>query len=262
MKPLYVEAVGLIAPGLAGWSEALSVLRGEAPYIASELSPYAPQLLPPNERRRATASVRLAFRAAEDAMSRSAFSPSALAAVFATSEADTQVMHRICSGLAEPQPLVSPTDFHNSVHNAAAGYWSIAAACREPSISISGWDGSFALGLLESATLAHGDGSDVLLVAYDIVPPSPLSGVRPISAAVGTALVLTPQRSERSLAQLSLSLTADAGTEMQDSPLEALRRSNPAGRALPLLALLAQGLAGAVVLPCSGDALRIEVGLL
>ena len=47
-----------------------------------------------------------------------------------------------------PNGTISPTQFHNSVHNAAAGYWHIAAGSAAPSLSVGGHDGAFAAGLL------------------------------------------------------------------------------------------------------------------
>ena len=260
MKPLFVDAVGIAAGGLPDWAAAATVLRGEAPYAYADLPAHAPALLSANERRRATATVRLAFRAAEDAIATSRFGAHQLATVFSSSEADTPVMHRICSALATPQRLVSPTDFHNSVHNAAAGYWSIAAGCRAPSISLSAWDAGFAAGLLEAAALAEIDGHDVLLVAYDVPAPEPLHQKRPLSCSFGVAMVLTPNPGYGHRIDLHLLDAQASESRMQDPALEALRVGNPAARALPLLQLLAQRRAGAVTLPGSGHSrLRISV---
>ncbi len=260
MKPLFVEALGLAANGLPDWASGTAVLRGEAPYAYADLPAHAPALLPANERRRATATVRLAFQAAEDAIAGSRFAAHQLATVFSSSEADTPVMHRICSALATPQRLVSPTDFHNSVHNAAAGYWSIAAECRAPSISLSAWDSGFAAGLLEAAALAEVDGHDVLLVAYDIPAPEPLHEKRPLSCAFGIAMVLTTTPGLGHRIDLQLLDTKDSESRMQDPALEALRVGNPAARALPLLQLLAQQRAGIVTLPGTGHSLlRLSV---
>jgi hypothetical protein len=44
--------------------------------------------------------------------------------VFGSSDGDGTVLLRLLSALRGHQP-VSPTQFHNSVHNAPAGYWSI-----------------------------------------------------------------------------------------------------------------------------------------
>lgn len=248
MKPLYVAAIGIAAPGLAGWPQARAVLRGEQALVSEELPLYQPTLLPANERRRATPAVRLAFRVAEEAVAATDIAPSALAGVFATSEADTTILNRICSALASDGRAVSPTDFHNSVHNAAAGYWSIAASARLPSVTMAAYDATFVAGLLEACTLAHGENYDTLLAAYDIAPPWPLSEGRAIRCSAGVSLIVTPQLGAHSVASLRISSTADVSTRMTDAALESLRVANPALRALPLLQLLAQQQQGAVVL--------------
>lgn len=255
-------ALGLCMPGLPDWRSSLSMLRGETPYQAAERLPAPSNLLPPNERRRAPLAVRLAFAAAEDAMKNGALDPAQWATVFASSDADTPIIHRISSALAETARVVSPTDFHNCVHNAAAGYWGIAALCRLPSSSLSAWDASFAAGLIEAATLAHCERLPVLLVAYDIPPPVPLHATRPIAqpAAVALAIRASSSHDDAVLAHMSLRLEArGADTACTDAALEALRLGNPAARALPLLSLLATAKAGAVLLPTTSGSLRISV---
>ena len=253
MKPLYIESVGVCAPGLTNWQQAIPVLRGEQAYEASDPGLYQPQLLPPNERRRATAAVRLAFRVAEDAMSGTAFAPHELASVFASSEGDTGILHRLCTTLAEQQRAVSPTDFHNSVHNAAAGYWSIAAKAKRSSVSLSAFDASFSAGLLEAACLTLDEEIPVLLAAYDIRPPEPLYATRPLTESIGVALVLSAQPSMKALARIELHSTVHSSVAMENAALESLRLSNPAGRALPLLRLLALKISGVAVLDGTGD---------
>ena len=66
-----------------------------------------------------------------------------------SSDGDGEIVHRLCTALASPAAEVSPTDFHNSVHNAATGYWSIGAHSSAPSTALCAYDGSFAAGLLE-----------------------------------------------------------------------------------------------------------------
>ena len=253
MKPLYIESVGVCAPGLLNWQQAIPVLRGEQAYEASDPGVYQPQLLPPNERRRATAAVRLAFRVAEEAMSGTMLQPHELSSVFTSSEGDTGILHRLCSALAEPQRAVSPTDFHNSVHNAAAGYWGIAAQAKRPSASLSAFDASFCAGLLEAAGLALDEEIPVLLVAYDIRPPEPLYTTRPLAESIGVALVLSPQASTQALDRIEMHSTTQSSVVMENAALESLRLSNPAGRALPLLQLLANRKAGAVVVAGTSD---------
>lgn len=259
MKPLYLEAVGLAAPGLPGWGASRATLAGAAPYVPAELPPYAPALLPPNERRRATHVVRLAFRASEDALTGTSLPAADLATVFASSDGDTEVMHRINHALAQPQRMISPTDFHNSVHNAAAGYWSIAVGAKLPSTSLAAHDASFAAALTEAAALTLGDELNTLLTVCDMRMPVPLQAKRPIAVPFGVAFVLTPQRTARTLAVLQLEETQQPETTLADAGLESLRHANPAARALPLLQLLAAGAAGTAHLPAGGTTLSVTV---
>jgi hypothetical protein len=79
-----------------------------------------------------------------------------------------------------------------------------------------------------------------LLISYDTPYPHPLSAVRQIQGNVGVALLLSPIRNERSVAQLSISLSPAPANAMPNAALESLRCNNPSARALPLLALLAK----------------------
>lgn len=257
---IWLEAVGIAAPGLLGWANARDVLRGATDYTRSDLPPYAPSLLPPNERRRATPTVRIAFQAAEDAVQASTIPPAELATVFASSDADLNIIHRISLALTQTPRLVSPTDFHNSVHNAAAGYWSIAVGSREPSTTISAYDASFAAGLAETCMLVAIEQRNVLLVAFDLPPPQPLYAKRPIECVAGVALVLTHARTERSLARIECSQSREPPTTASTPQLEGLRRSNPAAAALPLLELIARGTSGRIALP-RGDAASLSVAV-
>jgi hypothetical protein len=136
---------------------------------------------------------------------------------------------------------MSPTRFHNSVHNAAAGYWCIAAESHAPSTSLCAHDASFAAGLLEAATQVTVDDAVVALIAYDHPYPEPMHRVRPITAPFGMALILTPRQSEQSLAAIDMDFVTGTTEEsiMQEGELEVLRRGIPAARGLPLLAALA-----------------------
>jgi hypothetical protein len=260
MKPssIHVRAVGLSAPGLPNWDEAQAVLRGDAPYIASEPPPYLPRLLPANERRRATPAIRQAFRVAEDATTVAGIDPERLATVFVSSDADLGIIHRTSSALAEPTRLVSPTDFHNSVHNAASGYWSIATRGRLPSTTLCAYDASFAAGLIDAATMVMAEDLDTLLVAYDVPGPPILDERRHFVCAAGSALVLSADG--EGAARLTLTIQPGRATALDDPALEALRLGNPALRALPLLQLLARRRAGTVFLEApAGAVLRIDV---
>ena len=260
MKAVFVEAVGLAAPGLPSWQQGAAILRGEQSYVDTPLPPHVPALLPANERRRATPAIKLAFQAAEDAMQGTTLRAANLATVFASSDADLGIIHRISLALTATPRLISPTDFHNSVHNAAAGYWSIAVGSRAASTTISAYDGSFAAGLLEASLLVQVDGCDTLLVAFDLPAPEPLHSKRPMACPAAAALLLTQRATTNTLAALSCEATSDAETLMTEQPLEQLRLGNPAARALPLLQRLASRSRERVVLPnANGRNLAVEL---
>jgi hypothetical protein len=262
MISVFVDAIGLCAPGLPDWESARTVLKGVAPYRPAPLPPAAPSLLPPAERRRAGATVRLALAVAQETIARAGVPPESIATVFASSDGDGENIHQICESLAAEAREISPTRFHNSVHNTAAGYWSIATGCRAPSNSVGGFDTPFARGLLEAAAQASVDARSVLLVAYDLPMPAPLYATRPLAAACCVGLLLSPAASAASVARLAMDLiavdTAPAG-EMSDANLEELRRGNPAARALPLLSALAAGDDREVVLEYGGSDLRLRI---
>jgi hypothetical protein len=205
-------------------------------------------MLPAAERRRAGVPIKLALAVGQEAFLQSVRAPSSAATVFTSSGGDNDNVHAINSILATAPREVSPTRFHNSVHNAAAGYWCIAAGTHEPSTSLCAYDASFAAGLLESATQVAVDNSVVALIAYDHPYPEPMKSVRPIAAAFGMALILTPEQSEKSLAVIELNFVSGKAQEtaMQDGGLEALRIGVPAARGLPLLAALSSGKASQI----------------
>lgn len=259
MIRVFIEGVGVIGPGLNGWPEARAVLAGAAHYEPGPVRPPPVALLPPAERRRAGTAVKLAIAAGIEALAQAARDPAEMAMVFAASGGDGETVDHILTALATPQREVSPTRFHNSVHNAPSGYWSVATGSQAPSTSLCAFDDSFASGLLEAAVQATTQDCPITLIAYDVPYPEPLHAARPIVAAFGTALVLTPRRSERVLASLTLTITdaAPPPTTMTNPLLERLRLGNPAARTLPLLGAIARGDAGTIRL----GRIDIEVAL-
>jgi len=265
-----IEGIGLLGPGLDSWTGSTALLEGRSPYIPRPTVLPIPDGLPPAERRRLGRVVKLALGVALQATSRAGADPAALPSVFASSGGDGQNCHEICEGLSLDERLISPTRFHNSVHNAAAGYWSIATGSQAASNAVCAFDASFAAGLLEAVTQVVVEQTAVLLVAYDAQYPPPLFVKRPIPEAFGVALVLVPvaesvaaagsaraghsapdlaapvasigpaPRSGRGAhGRLTLSFSDLPAERMQDPALESLRASIPAARSLPLLYQLA-----------------------
>lgn len=238
----FVEAVEVLGPGLAGWEAARPILAGSVPYVPAELVLPRFDALPAAERRRVGRVVKLSISVGLRALEQAGRSSDAVPTVFTSSGGDGEVINEICAMLAGSDRLISPTRFHNSVHNAPSGYWGIATGSRAPSTSLCAFDWSFAAGLIEAAAQVNIDHESVLLIAYDLPYPEPLRSARPIRHPFAGALLITRERTPRSAAACEIgSGGAGAPSRMQDGNLEQLRRDNPAARSLPLLAALAGG---------------------
>lgn len=252
MTPLAadVRGIGLLGPGFDSWLAGAPVLAGITPYVPRPPVLPAPDALPAAERRRTGAVVRLALAIGFEATSRAAVNPAELPTVFSSSGGDGNNCHEICETLTTGDRQLSPTRFHNSVHNAASGYWSIAAGATTASSVLCAFDASFGAGLLEALTQVVAEQTTVLLVAYDSGYPEPLRTVRPIPDAFGVAMVLAPTAASAapSFPTISAILTGAPAESMRDARLEALRTAIPAARSLPLLSMLARKESGRVVL--------------
>jgi hypothetical protein len=244
----YIGGIGMLGPGLDGWPLAAAVLSGKQPYVSAPTILPVPTMLPPAERRRTGRVVKVALAVALEATSSAGANAEQLPSVFSSSGSDGHICHEICQALAMAAREVSPTRFSNSVHNVAAGYWSIATGSMSESNVLCAFDASFVAGLLDAMTQIAVDRQTVLFVAYDTEYPPPLHAKRPIPDALGVAMVLTPERTASSVAGIEVTLSEESADTMADPELEALRVAVPAARSLPLMRLLAGGLAGRVVL--------------
>ena len=171
---MVVHSVGVLAPGIENWESCKRLFQEPEAYDDSVTPDPMPSILPANECRRSSDVVRWSLQVAQEAVLHSQLDPKTMATVFASSGGEVGILHKICRSLEAPTPLVSPTLFHQSVHNAAAGYWSIASGSQRSSTSIACYDSSFGGGLLEAVTLLSTNQEEsVLFVTYDI--PAPLS---------------------------------------------------------------------------------------
>jgi hypothetical protein len=260
----FVEGVGLLGPGMSDWAQGRQCLDGSVPYESARTVLPLPMALPSAERRRAGAVIKASLAVGREAVDASGLQASELPSVFSSSSGDPLNCHEICSQLASGDRLISPTRFHNSVHNASSGYWSISSNAMAGSSVLCARDGGFAAGLLEAMTQCAVAGTPVLLVVYDAEYPEPLYRTRPVPDTMGIALVLAPQVSERSIARIALSgeayLTTAAANGMDDAALESLRQAIPAARGLPLLQAIAKARAQPLALSYLDDVqLAVEV---
>jgi len=258
-----IRAIGLLGPGLPDWESGKPVLSGSAPYVPAPVQLAAVEALPPAERRRTGAPIRLALSTGFQALANAGLPAEEVSTVFTSSGGDGQVIHEICQALATPQREVSPTRFHNSVHNAPAGYWGIATRSHAASASLCAFDWSFPAGLLEACAQVASGPQPVLLISYDLPYPEPLHHLRPVYGTLGAALLMSASAESGVLATLDLELRHQAmdATRMRDLELEKLRTGNPTGAALPLLEALAGGGSREVILEYLGAALSLHISV-
>jgi hypothetical protein len=256
----YIEGIGLLGPGFSDWPASRAVLTGQTPYQYQKAVLSPPASLPAAERRRCGPIVKLSLAVGYEAAVAAGLDVSVLPTVFSASSGDGNNCHEICEMLASDDRQISPTRFHNSVHNAAAGYWSIATGAMASSSVLCAYDASFGAGLLEAMTQAIVDNTAILLIACDTPYPEPLRTARPILDELGVGLVLVPQRSARSLVRISVALTSGQADRLTDSALEKLRTSIPAARSLPLLRAIANGESASLVIDYLDSArLAVEI---
>jgi hypothetical protein len=160
----------------------------------------------------------------------------------------------MCGTLARAPTTLSPTRFHNSVHNAAAGYWTIATGCREPYCAVGAGDYSFAAGLFAAAVQVCADQTDVLLVAYDIEARGVQAEITRSRGMLGVALVLSTNLGP---AEAGLQLTVSSGAA---AGAAAAAGGNAMADCLPLIAALEAEADALLSLPLGPDStLQVRV---
>jgi len=255
---VYLEGVGLWSPQLGGFADLQQLLDGR-PYAAPGARPAA-AVLPPNERRRAPESVLLAAEVAGQAVAMSGRDPASLACVFSSAHGDQQITDYMCATLAQAPQELSPTRFHNSVHNAPAGYWTIATGCHAPSTAVCAHRMSFGAGLLEAASQALADRRPVLLVCSDTAGSGALLEMTGCQESFGCALVLAPTWSAAAQARLDLTLEpASISTTPLREPLASWQAANASAAGLGLLAVLAKGHGSCQLLAADTLALNVKL---
>lgn len=247
-----IAGFGVWARGMQGTDEFCQASKtGFANLQEHEFVNPKPAAIAPKERRRAGLMINLAVEVAHQACEHAGVDKSLVPSVFASAMGDTAITDYMCRKLARPEKLLSPTKFHNSVHNAPSGYWTISAENRAPSSFVGGFRESFGAGLIEAASQAQAFGTPVLLVAYDIANSAPFHDIEPVTETMGVGLIITdPQTTSTpnlAVASCAYGLAGSADKTASDaalsapenSKLTALASANPIGGALALLEMLA-----------------------
>lgn len=235
-----IEGIGVWAPELPDWQAAQRTFADNALDAATPSARPAATALAPGERRRAPESVLIAVEAAQQACAMARREARELPHVFASAYGDLAINDYLCATLARTPGELSPTKFHNSVHNAPAGYWAIASGCMRASTAVSAGAASFGAGLLDAAVRACGEAEPVLFVACDVASIGPLRDTIASRSVFASAFVLAPW-SPRAVARACLRVGTGAAT-LAPMPLllHASHAGNPAAAGLPLLAALAR----------------------
>lgn len=249
-----IEGIGFWANGLPTWDAAHAFVRDGVLPDAPPARP-SPQLLPPNERRRAPDTVAVALDVALAACAMAQRDAKALPSVFASMHGDLAITDYMCATLAGDPSAISPIRFHNSVHNAAAGYWTIGAGAMAPATAISAFDATFAQGLLEACAQLAAGAEAVLLVAYDSASAGPLAQVSASRGLLGGALVLSRHgRGPR----ITLALV-DGKPDAAAGPLALHAAGNAMAPMLPLFDALAARHAGCGLKAGPGRLLNVDI---
>ncbi len=263
MMTARILGTGLLGPGLTGWREGAEALAGRRPLTLQDVEPPPPEGLSSRERRRTSPAVRLALSVANEAVEAARVDPKTLPSVFAWAHGDGTVVQRILEVLATSERYVSPTEFHNSVHNVAVGYWTIASGSHEPSSSLAAARDTFPAGLLKALVQVHCEQRPLVLVVCDSPFPEPLNSVCRVGAPFGFALVLAPGTHPGGLAGLTVSYGGPAESSEERPSLPALQElweRNAAARALPMLERLARRQTASLQLSYGAQG-RLDLGL-
>ncbi|MDH3375650.1 MAG: beta-ketoacyl synthase chain length factor [Gammaproteobacteria bacterium] len=262
-----VLGTGLWGPGFCDWASYVDLL-GNVENVPTEapatLSP-KPDIIPPRERRRSPLYVRIAVEVATQACKEARLSPADIACVFASGMGDLEITDYMCRTLATDPKLLSPTKFHNSVHNAAAGYWSISTGCQQPVSSVSGFDFTAPVALLEAGVFSSAEQRPVLLVMFDISTPATFDNFFPIDEAFAAAMVLAPSSiapRENAINTRVLTISRTSGSAQwpalelpeQCKFLHTLYTTNPSARILTLLDQIRRGDSSPIQMPMGKDA--------
>lgn len=181
--------------GVGHWSERLPSVGAlvEGRPLDAPLEAPAAKLLPGRLRRRASRVTRLCAEVLDQAVGplAGAEAPLRPRIVAASAWGEIQITVDLLGAIARDE-LLSPTAFHNSVHNAALGYLSIATANERPSVAIAAGDFGVAMGALESIAAVVDDGGACVFIAVEERVPAPFCAADDERPSVAMAWVLAP----------------------------------------------------------------------
>lgn len=238
MNRLDIVGLGAWSPTFVSWQAFCTGLQTGTWSTDAVLQP---DLIPPRERRRAPQLVKMAIEVMNQACTMANIRPDDVAVIFSSAMGDMQITDYMCRALAETPKLISPTRFHNSVHNAAPGYWSITTGTFTPASAVSAYEYTPSMAFLEAAIQVVEENTPVVLVTQEIAAPLPLLDTCPSEHPFSAAFLMTPPGfSESATCSLEFSVLQEAADWPALAPMfDDDFRSNFGARLLPLLTAIA-----------------------
>lgn len=232
-----IVSLGAWGKDFCNWTELSELINTGTTNENTAIGP-KPEVIPANERRRAPLPVRLAVESSWQACQASNYEPKELASVFVSGLGDTQLTDYMCKVLATEDKQLSPTKFHNSVHNAAAGYWTISTHCMKAANSVAGFDESVPLTLLEAISQCVNEHIPMLLTFYDAPASEVLKPLLENEQTFSVSMIIEPYAENSGKAELSVEILKEKCTWPSlnlTSNLQACYEQNPVAKILPLL---------------------------
>ncbi len=244
-KELKCKIAGIGAWGsyFDSWQALQQLLDGESLPETKNKGP-KPTIIPANERRRAPLPVRLAVESSWQATQSAGLEPDTLTCVFASGLGDTELTDYMCKTLASEHKELSPTKFHNSVHNAPAGYWTISTGTMSAANSVAGYEESVSLTLVEALIQCVTEHKPMLVTFYDAPVADVLKPILSNQETFAFSLVILPVDANIDGVEMTAEVTTaeqPAWPALQSSSeyISSMYADNPSAKILCLAELIA-----------------------
>lgn len=235
-----VIACGAWGPGFGNYPALIErFVDASGAIVATTIGGPKPEVIPANERRRAPLSVRLAVESSLQATQTAGIDPKELSCVFVSGFGDTQLTDYMCKVLATNTKQLSPTKFHNSVHNAAAGYWTISTGCERSANSLAGFQESVPLALMEAVVQCCHEATPVLITIYDTPVSDVLKDVLGNGSSFSFSMIIAPEDGQFPGQPMTIEVLPEEKSwpklDTLQSQLQDIYSRSPAGRVLAIV---------------------------
>ncbi len=153
MLPCSIVSTSIALPGISGIESFIDLLRHTPLEFSTDTVDLpASDLLPIRLKRRMSRLIQMTVSTTFQARQSCAGSADA-PLVYGSANGEINTIGSVLNEIFQEPPLVSPSAFHNSVHNSAPGYWSILTRLHHASTTISAGETTFGCALLQAAAM-------------------------------------------------------------------------------------------------------------